>query len=86
MEIALFVTLLVIVYLIVLNWHMNGALRIRIYVALFVPWLALLAVMCLAFGWKTAISAIALSFIGAGLLWPLARRTAAFLYARPPRD
>ena len=47
MEIALFVTLLVIVYLIVLNWHMNGALKIRIYVALFVPWLALLAVMCL---------------------------------------
>jgi predicted RNA polymerase sigma factor len=56
-----------IVYLIVLNGYLNGAMKTRIDLALSVLWLALLAIAFVAFGWKTGVTAIAVSLIGACL-------------------
>jgi hypothetical protein len=84
-EIALLVALGAVVYLVVLNGYLDGAMKVRIDAVLSVLWLTLLGTAFLAFGWKSGVTAIAASFIGAWFLRPIARWTAAFMFAHPPK-
>ncbi len=82
---ALFVCLLIIVFVIMLNGFLNGALKNRIDAALSVALLGVLAVIFYCFGWKGLGIGIALCLIAGTFFRPLARRLAMFLYSHPPK-
>lgn len=85
MEEALFAFLVLLVFLFVLNGMLNGRLKDRVDAILCVVWLCLQAAIFYWFGWKGLGTALALTAIGATVLYPLARMIANFLYSHPPR-
>jgi uncharacterized membrane protein YjjP (DUF1212 family) len=84
-EVGLLAALLVVVYLIVLNGFLNGLYKGRIDATLSCLLLGIIAIVFVAVGWKGGLTSIALCFIAAGIVRPLARTTARFIYAHPPK-
>jgi hypothetical protein len=85
LEAALLGVLLLVMYLIVLNSYLSGLKSRRADTVLGGVLLSLLIVAFAIFGWRTGLKAIAVCIIGGGIARPLARATARFLYAHPPK-
>ena len=85
MEEILLVCLLIVVFLIVLNGFLNGALETRIDAVLSVALLCVLGAMFYWFSWKGLGTGVAVALIATNFLPPIARRAAAFLLAHPPK-
>jgi hypothetical protein len=84
-EVGFFAALLIVVYLIVLNGFLDGLFKVRIDAILSTLLISIVAIFFVIFGWKSGLTGIAFCFIAAGLVRPLARSTARFIYAHPPK-
>lgn len=85
MTIGYYIALGVVVFLAMMNGFLDGSAKNQIDAAISVVWVGLLLLGWYLFGWKTGLMNILLSLSIGASVRPLARRTATWFLAHPPK-
>jgi hypothetical protein len=82
---AFYLPLMIVVFLAILDGFLNGAMKQRIDAVLGSLLVAIIILGFYLFGWGMGLANILACFVWGAGMRPLARRSAAFLLAYPPK-